>query len=252
MTSKAGPERLQKVIARSGLTSRRGADVLIVEGRVSVDGKVASPGRRVDPASVEVLVDGIRLPVNPGLVHYLLNKPSGVISSTRDPHGRPTVIDLVPSHPRVFPVGRLDADTTGLLLLTNDGGFANLITHPRYGITKTYEVMVEGHPARRDLMRIRRGVRLDDGPARALAVRQVGSDGSRSHLEVRMGEGRKREVRRLCAAVGLPVIHLHRAAIGTLRDRALRPGEWRLLEVGEVRSFYRQGGQRRADRTRRE
>lgn len=238
MNQTPSAERLQKVIARSGLTSRRGADALVVAGRVSVDGRIASPGQLVDPATADVLVDGIRLPVDPQLVHYLLHKPLGVISTTRDPHGRPIVLDLLPPHPPVYPVGRLDADTTGLLLLTNDGGFANLVTHPRFGVTKTYEVLVEGVPTNRHLALIRRGVDLEDGPARALSVRKIGSAGRRAHLEMTMGEGRNREVRRLCAAAGFPVVRLHRTSIGPLRDRVLRPGAWRRLEVNEVRAFY--------------
>lgn len=241
MSPASGLERLQKVIARSGLTSRRGADSLIVAGRVSVDGETAAPGQVVDASAVEVLVDGLRLPVDPGLVHYLLNKPLGVISTTGDPQGRRTVVDLVPPHPRVYPVGRLDADTTGLLILTNDGHFANVVTHPRYGITKTYQVMVEGVPTRRNLARLRRGVELEDGPARALAVRRIGSDGRRAHLELSMGEGRNREIRRMCEALGFPVVRLHRSMIGPLRDRNLGSGEWRRLEADEVRAFYRHG-----------
>jgi len=239
VTRTTDPERLQKVIARSGLASRRVADSLIVEGRVTVDGRVARPGQRVDPASAQVLVDGIRLPVNPDLVYYLLHKPLGVISTTRDPRGRATVLDLVPSHPPVYPVGRLDADTTGLILLTNDGSFANLVTHPRHGITKTYEVLVDGTPSGRALARLRVGVELEDGPGRAISVRKSGSDGQRSQLEMSMGEGRNREVRRLCAAVGFPVVRLHRTSIGPVRDRVLAPGDWRRLEVGELRAFYR-------------
>ena len=237
-------ERLQKVIARSGLASRRGADRMILDGRVSVDGRAASPGLRVDPAGAEILVDGIRLPSDPGLVHYLVNKPAGVISTARDPRGRPTVVEMVPPRPRVFPAGRLDSGTTGLLLVTNDGDFADLVTHPRYGVAKTYEALVEGSPARRDLAALRRGVELEDGPARALAVRRIGSDGRRTHLEIVMGEGRNREVRRMCAAAGFPVVRLHRSSIGPLRGGALRPGEWRRLEIGEVRAFYegRAGG----------
>lgn len=237
-----GPERLQKVIARSGLTSRRGADSLIVAGRVSVDGKVASPGQLVDATTVEVLVDEVRLPVDPGLVHYVLHKPPGVISTTRDPHGRRTVVDMVPPHPRVYPVGRLDADTTGLLLLTNDGAFANLVTHPRYGIAKTYEVLVDGIPTRQDLAAIRRGVELEDGPARALAVRKIGSHGRRSHIEMSMGEGRNREVRRLWAAIGFRIVRLHRSSIGPLREPDLGPGEWRRLDIDKVRAFHRHAG----------
>ena len=238
MTGIPGAERLQKIIARSGLTSRREADGLIVAGRVSVDGRIASPGQRVDPATAEVLVDGIRLPTDPRLVHYLLHKPLGVISTTQDPQGRPTVVDLVPARPRVFPVGRLDADTTGLLLLTNDGDLANLVTHPRFGITKKYRVLVEGIPTNRDLASIRTGIDLEDGPARALSVRKIGSGEGRAHLTLSMGEGRNREVRRLCAAAGFPVLRLHRTSIGPLQDRVLRPGEWRLLEVHEVRALY--------------
>ena len=247
MNPTAKAERLQKVIARSGLTSRRGADLLITAGRVSVDGNTAAPGLRVDPAEAEIMVDGIRLPADPGLVHYLVNKPSEVISTTDDPQGRPTAVEMVPAHPRVFPVGRLDADTTGLLMLTNDGDFANLVTHPRYGITKTYEVLVDGVPAGRDLAAIRRGIELEDGPARALSVRKIGSYGRRTHLEMTMGEGRNREVRRLCAAAGFPVVRLHRTSIGPLRDRALRPGEWRRLEIHEVRAFYEQRNRKTAD-----
>ena len=211
---------------------------MVVAGRVSVDGEVASPGQRVDAAKVEVLVDGLKLPVNPDVVYYLLHKPLGVISTTRDPRGRPTVVDLLPAHPRVYPVGRLDADTSGLLLITNDGDFANLVTHPRFGITKTYEVLVEGVATDRDLALFRRGIDLEDGPARAVGVRKIGSGAYRSHIEMSMGEGRNREVRRLCAAAGLPVVRLHRTSIGPLRDRVLSPGEWRRLEVGEVRAFY--------------
>ncbi len=212
---------------------------MIQDGRVIVDGQTAIPGQRVDPGRAEVLVDRVPLPVDPGLVYYLLNKPFGVISTTCDPHGRTPVVDLVPPLPKVYPVGRLDADSTGLLLLTNEGSFAHLIAHPSSGITKTYEVLVRGNPSRADLSRLRHGVELADGPAVPVAVRRIGAATGRSHLELTMAEGRNREVRRLCAAAGYPVIRLHRVAIGTLRDRALKPGEWRNLEVTEVRSFHR-------------
>lgn len=230
------------MIARSGLASRRVADSMILDGRVNVDGHTAVPGQRVDPGLAEVLVDGIPLPVDPSLVYYLLNKPLGVISTTSDPHGRTPVVDLVPSLPKVYPVGRLDADSTGLLLLTNDGSFANLVAHPSSGITKTYEVLVRGNPSPADLSRLRHGIELDDGPAVPVAVRKIGTAGRRSHLELTMAEGRNREVRRLCAAAGYPVIRLHRVAIGALRDRALKPGDWRDLDVSEVRAFYRGTG----------
>ena len=140
---------------------------MILDGRVNVDGETAVPGQRVDPCQAEVLVDGIPLPVDPGLVYYLLNKPFGVISTTSEPHGRTPVVDLVPSLPKVYPVGRLDADSTGLLLLTNDGSFANLVAHPSSGITKTYEVLVRGSPSPADLSRLRHGIELEDGAGRA-------------------------------------------------------------------------------------
>ena len=212
---------------------------MVKDGRVAVDGRTAIPGQRVDPRRVEVQVDGVPLPVDPDLVYYLLHKPLGVISTTSDPHGRTPVVDLVPALPKVYPVGRLDADSTGLLLLTNDGPFANLVAHPRSGITKTYEVLVRGNPSSADLSQFRRGIELDDGPAVPVAVRRIGAAGGRSHLELIMAEGRNREVRRLCAAAGYPVVRLHRVAIGALRDRALQPGDWRNLEVEEVRAFHR-------------
>ena len=235
------------MIARSGLASRRVADSMIVAGRVTVDGRTAAPGQRVDARRAEVLVDGVTLPVNPELVHYLLHKPLDVISTTSDPQGRVCVIDLVPPDPRVYPVGRLDADSTGLLLLTNDGPFANLVAHPSSGITKTYEVLVRGHLSPADLKRLRRGVRLEDGPAVPVAVRKIGAAAGRTHLELTMAEGRNREVRRLCEAVGFPVSRLHRVAIGALRDRCLKPGHWRHLDVEEVREFHRQA-RARSDR----
>jgi 23S rRNA pseudouridine2605 synthase len=212
---------------------------MIMDGRVIVDGQTAIPGQRVDPGRAEVLVDRVPLPVDPALVYYLLHKPFGVISTTDDPHGRTPVVDLVPPLPKVYPVGRLDADSTGLLLLTNDGSFANLIAHPSSGITKTYEVLVRGNPSRADMSRLRHGIELEDGPAVPVAVRRIGAAAGRSHLELTMAEGRNREVRRLCAAAGYQVIRLHRVAIGALRDRTLKPGEWRNLEVTEIRAFHR-------------
>lgn len=232
-------ERLQKVIARSGLTSRRGAERLIAAGRVRVNGRTAPPGRLIDPERAEVLVDGVPLPVAPERVRYLLHKPEGVVTTTDDPHGRRTVVEMVPRHPRVFPAGRLDADTTGLLIMTNDGALANLVAHPSRGLTKTYAALVGGRPRPWDVERLEAGLELEDGPARALSARLMGQGGASSHLELVMGEGRNREVRRLCAAAGFPVLQLHRTAIGPLRDRSLPTGEWRNLSAGEVRSLYR-------------
>ncbi len=235
-------ERLQKVIARSGLASRRVADDWIAAGRVTVDGVAARIGQKVDPETARVEVDGVPLPVRPGLVHYLVNKPVGVTSTAADPHAERVVTDLVPPQPRVFPVGRLDVDSEGLLLLTNDGELANLVTHPRYGVTKTYVVRVAGVPARAALRRLTAGVDLDDGPAAALGAKLVDRFGDEALVEVVMGEGRKREVRRMFDAVGHPVTRLVRTAIGPLRDRSLEPGRWRPLTVEEVRALYEAAG----------
>jgi pseudouridine synthase len=230
--------RLQKVIAASGIASRRAAEEWIREGRVQVGGRTARLGDRADPETAAVVVDGVPLPVRPGLVTYLLNKPAGVVSTSVDPQGRPTVVGIVPPEPKVFPVGRLDADSEGLLLLTNDGELANLVTHPRYGITKTYNVMVAGRPDAATLHRLEQGVELDDGPAAAISVRLLGSIGGRSHLELKIGEGRKREVRRMLDAVGHRVLSLFRTAVGPISDPGLRRGEWRPLSPGEIRQLY--------------
>ncbi len=224
------------MIARSGLASRRAAEEMIAEGRVEVDGRTAHLGQKVDAAAVSVVVDGVPLPVAPDLVHYLLNKPAGAVTTSSDPQGRPTVVQLVPETPRVFPVGRLDADTTGLLILTNDGDFTHRVTHPRHGVTKTYEALVDGQPTPAAVRSLTEGVELDDGPAAALRARLIDSRHGSAHLEIVMGEGRNREVRRMCEAIGHPVVRLHRSAIGPLRDRALQEGEWRHLEIAEVRS----------------
>lgn len=235
-------ERLQKAIARSGLCSRRAAEELIRAGRVTVDGVAAYLGQKIDVGVVAVAVDGIRLPVAPGLVYYLLNKPVGVVSTAADTHGRPAVVDLVPAEPRVFPVGRLDQDSHGLILLTNDGDLAQRVTHPRYGVAKTYSVLVDGRLEAPDVRRLRDGVELEDGPARALRARVIDRLGERTMLEISMAEGRKREIRRMCDALGTPVVDLFRTAIGTVRDAKLKSGEWRALDIGEVRALYEETG----------
>jgi pseudouridine synthase len=196
----------------------------------------------VDRAQVRVLVDGVPLPVAAELVHFLLNKPQGVVSTAADPHGRTTVVDLVPSAIRVYPVGRLDADSEGLIIVTNDGDLAHAVTHPSHGVTKTYLALVSGQPGTRTLRRLTAGVTLDDGPAAAVEARLVDRSGPESLIEIVMGEGRNREVRRLLDAVGHPVLRLVRTAIGPITDRDLRPGEWRGLTVEEVRSLYLAGG----------
>ena len=228
-------ERLQKVLARVGIGSRRVCENLIAEGRVLVDGETAVLGRRVDPETALIEVDGAPVGVRPDLVHYVLNKPAGVVTTADDPQGRPTVVGLVPNEPRVFPVGRLDVDTEGLLLLTNDGELAHRLTHPSYGVEKEYVAEVEGLPTRAVLRRLREGVELDDGPtapARATLV-------DPSVVRLTIHEGRNRQVRRMCEAVGHSVVRLVRTRIGPLADRSLAPGAWRELTGDEVRSLQR-------------
>jgi 23S rRNA pseudouridine2605 synthase len=232
-------ERLQKVLARAGIASRRASEELIAEGRVRVNGEVAELGRRIDPGADEVTIDGVPVPVAPGVVHYLLNKPRGVVTTASDPQGRPVVVDLVPAEPRVFAVGRLDADTEGLLLLTNDGGFAHRLTHPSFGVPKEYLAEVEGTPGRAALRTLREGVDLEDGrtaPARVSVV-------SPGVLRLVISEGRNRQVRRMCEAVGHPVRRLVRTRIGPVADRRLPPGSWRPLTTGEVRSLEAEAAQ---------
>lgn len=228
-------ERLQKVLARVGIGSRRACEDLIAEGRVTVDGEVAVLGRRVDVETALIELDGAPIGVRPDLVHYLLNKPAGVVTTADDPQGRPTVVGLVPAEPRVFPVGRLDFDTEGLLLLTNDGELAHRLTHPSFGVEKEYVVELEGSPSRAALRRLREGVELDDGttaPARAALLEP-------SVVRLTVHEGRNRQVRRMCDAVGHPVVRLIRTRIGPLADRSLAPGAWRELTGDEVRSLQR-------------
>ncbi len=230
-----GGERLQKVLARAGFGSRRTSEDLISSGRVTVNDEVAQLGRRVDTAVDAVRVDGVQVAVNPALVHWLLNKPAGVVTTASDTHGRRTVIELVPAEPQVHPVGRLDMDTEGLLLLTNDGSLTHRLTHPRYGVPKEYLAQVEGDPSRGALRRLREGVELDDGRTAPAKVAHPGP----SMVELTIHEGRNRQVRRMCEAVGHPVVRLVRTRIGPLRDPALDPGQWRDLSTEELRELER-------------
>ncbi len=229
------PERLQKLLARVGIGSRRVVEDMIAEGRVVVNGEVAELGQRADADRDAIEVDGTLVGVRPDTVWYLLNKPAGVVTTASDPRGRPTVVELVPDEPRVFPVGRLDADTEGLLLFTNDGDVTYRLTHPSYGVEKEYLAHVEGTPSRGSLRTLREGVALDDGvtaPAKASLV-------SPSVLKLVIHEGRNRQVRRMCEAVGHPVVRLVRTRIGPLVDTQLAPGEWRPLSQDEVRALER-------------
>ncbi|HEX9529753.1 MAG TPA: pseudouridine synthase [Acidimicrobiales bacterium] len=226
-------ERLQKVLARAGVASRRAVEELISEGRVTVNGAAAVLGRRVDPERDRVEVDGVRVVLAPGAVHYLLNKPSGTVATASDPQGRPTVVQLVPPVPRVFPVGRLDADTEGLLLLTNDGDLAHRLAHPSFGVDKEYLAHVAGSLSPGDLRRLRTGVELEDGRTAPARVAQVAP----GVLRITIHEGRNRQVRRMCEAVGHPVRRLVRTRIGPIRDRGLGPGQWRRLAPSEVQAL---------------
>jgi 23S rRNA pseudouridine2605 synthase len=226
-------ERLQKVLASTGWGSRRSCEELIAAGRVTVNGEVAQLGRRVDPDADLIEVDGAPVGVKPGLVYYLLNKPTGVVTTAKDTHGRKTVVELVPTEPRVFPVGRLDVDTEGLLLMTNDGELAHRITHPSHGVDKEYLVHVRGRVSPGELRRLRDGVELDDG----LTAPAAASQPSPGVIRLTIHEGRNRQVRRMCDAIGHPVLRLVRTRIGPITDRNLRPGDYRELSTGERRAL---------------
>jgi 23S rRNA pseudouridine2605 synthase len=232
------PQRVQKLLAAAGFGSRRHCEQLIAAGRVAVDGKVVHLGARADPIHQTVTVDGIRVQTNPDLVYYLLNKPRGVITTMDDPEGRPTVADYVSSPQRVFPVGRLDADTEGLLLLTNDGPLAQRLTHPRYGIPKTYVARVRGSVRRSAIRQLTDGVELDDGPAAARSVRTLASARDETLLEIVLTGGRNRQVRRMLAAVGLTLERLARVQVGPLTLGDIGQGRIRPLTSKEVRNLY--------------
>lgn len=235
-TQQAGGERLQKVLARVGFGSRRSCEALIESGRVTVNGDTARLGRRIDVAVDSVEVDGARIGVEPNLVHYLVNKPRGVVCTSSDTHGRPTILDLVPAEPRVFSVGRLDMDSEGLIIVTNDGALAHELTHPSRGVEKEYLVEVESPPSgvpSGALRRLRDGIVLEDG---VTAPAQVGQP-SAGVLRMVIHEGRNRQIRRMCEAVGHPVVRLVRTRIGTIVDPGLRPGTWRELTIEEVRAL---------------
>jgi 23S rRNA pseudouridine2605 synthase len=206
---------------------------------VTVGGRVASLGDRIDPRLDRVEVDGGRIPLDPGLRYYALHKPRGVVTTARDPQRRRDVSTFYPPGPRLFPVGRLDRDTEGLLLLTNDGELANRVMHPRYGVEKEYLAEVEGTPGRRHLTRLLRGVSLDDGVARARSARTVAGHRGRSAIRLVMTEGRKREVRRMLEAIDLPVRRLVRVRVGPVRLGRLAAGEVRELDSEEVRELLR-------------
>jgi len=233
VTSEESQERLQKILARSGVASRRVSEDLIDSGRVTINGKVATLGDKARELD-QIELDGIPVLRNPDLVHYLLHKPRTVLSTASDPEGRETVVDLVPSEARVFPVGRLDADSEGLIILTNDGDLTQRLTHPSFGVPKEYLSHVEGVPSRSAIRRLREGIELEDGMTSPAEV-SMPQDGL---LRIVIHEGRNRQVRRMCDAVGHPVLRLVRVRIGPITDPALSAGDWRAMTRDEVRSLY--------------
>jgi len=225
--------RLNAYLARAGVASRRAADELIKAGRVSVNGDLGELNTFV-AAGDRVEVDG-RAVGKQRLAHILLHKPGGTVTTSRDPQGRPTVVGLVPREPRVVPVGRLDADTTGALLLTNDGQLAHRLAHPRYEVDKVYEVEVEGDPSPDALLRLEQGIDLDDGETAPARAGRLG----RGRVELTLHEGRKHQVKRMLEAVGHPVTRLHRSRYAGLDLRGLARGEWRELTREEVAALRR-------------
>jgi 23S rRNA pseudouridine2605 synthase len=223
--------RLAKHLAHAGVASRRAAEAMIADGRITVDGAIVTDPARDVTGAEAIAVDGERLGTAPRRVVYAVHKPAGVVSTAHDTHGRPTVVDLVPGGVRLYPVGRLDADTTGLILLTNDGELANHLTHPRYEVPKTYRAKVASPPVgERALQRLREGVELDDGPTAPAQVRRLRPD----VVELTLREGRKRQVRRMCEAVGHPVLALRRVGFGPLALGDLPAGAHRRLTAAEV------------------
>jgi 23S rRNA pseudouridine2605 synthase len=235
----AGPVRLQKLLAGAGVGSRRTCEELIADGRVTVDGQVASLGDRADPTRAVIHVDGERVITDPQLVYLAFNKPRGVVSTMDDEQGRSALADYLGDvHARVFHVGRLDADSEGLLLLTNDGDLAHRLTHPTYGVPKTYLCQVAG-PVPRSLGRtLRQGVVLQDGPASADSFRLVDTAGRSALVEIVLHEGRKHIVRRMLAEVGCPVQRLVRTAVGPVKLGRLRPGQTRRLANHEIAGLF--------------
>jgi 23S rRNA pseudouridine2605 synthase len=236
-----GRQRLQKILAAAGYGSRRACEEIIRQGRVQVNGQVVTEmGTKVDPHRDEIRVDGAHLSGPEEKVYLILHKPPGYISTVHDPWGRPTILDLVPHRGRLYPVGRLDAESEGLLLLTNDGQLTHRLTHPRYEHEKEYLVLVDGHPSETVLSQLRRGVKLEEGRTAPAEVSRAGrKEGletlpSATWLRMVIHEGRKRQIRRMCATVGNPVQRLIRVRMGPLRLGALKPGQWRPVTAREL------------------
>ena len=235
-------ERIQKVLARAGVASRRAVEEMIVRGRIRVNGERVALGRRIDAANDIVEVDGSRVPLSTDLAYYLVNKPVGVVTTAHDEEGRETVMDLLEVEVRVFPVGRLDMDSEGAVLLTNDGELAQRLTHPSFGVPKTYLVEASGSVKEKSLRALARGVELDDGVTAPAEVRLIEKSPRGTLVEVSITEGKNRQIRRMFEAVGHPVRRLVRTAIGPLMLGRLKPATYRKLRPDEVMSLYRAAG----------
>ncbi|MDA8117752.1 MAG: pseudouridine synthase [Actinomycetota bacterium] len=227
-------ERLQKIISQAGIASRRVAEEMILEGRVAVNGAVAKLGDRARIGTDLVEVDGVPVMIDPRRVYWLLHKPVGVVSTTKDTHGRPVVTDLVPAEPHVYPVGRLDADSEGLIILTNDGDFAMRLTHPRFKVDKEYLVSLDRPVGRDTLSKLARGVVLDDGPTAPATLTQL----SPTLVRMVIREGRNRQIRRMFELFSFQVVRLVRTRIGPVSDQRLGAGRYRALTQAELRTLW--------------
>lgn len=237
-----GQVRLQKFLARAGVASRRASEKLIEAGRISVNGQaVTELGTKVDPEADEVRLDGAPVRKAAEAVTLMLNKPAGYLTSMKDPQGRPCVAQLVPldEFPALYPLGRLDYDTTGLLLFSTDGELGNAVLHPSHHVDKTYRALVKGKPSEAALDRLRSGVVLDDGPTQPAEVRLAGRKGKNAYVEIIIHEGRKRQVKRMCEAIGHPVLQLHRVSFGPLELGDLPEGKYRVLSEQEAAALER-------------
>ena len=242
MPDQGKPERIQKILARAGMASRRVAEKWILEGRVALNGETATLGDRAVPGTDIVTVDGIRVETGVTLKYFALNKPPGVVTTTNDPQGRRTVMDCLPEDVRrdcrLFPVGRLDMDSSGLILLTNDGFLANRLMHPSFEVTREYVVAVEPVPRNEDLAKLRKGVDLEDGNTGPASVSLRGKSGERAIVGIKLHTGRKRQIRRSFAHLGYKVKSLNRVRIGDIGLGSMRPGECRELDPREVKALY--------------
>lgn len=233
-------ERLQKILARAGVASRRQAEELIRQGKVAIDGRVVTDmGIRIDATAHKITVNGVQISSPEQQVYFLLNKPAGYVTTVRDPQGRPTVIDLFQDiHQRLFPVGRLDLDTEGALLMTNDGDLANRILHPRHEVTKTYIVEVSGSPSQKEISRLEKGIMVEGKKTWPALIKFISAQKKSSKFQITIHEGRKRQIKKMFEAIGFPVLHLKRIAYGKLQLGNLKTGQYRALSEKDLRQIF--------------